>query len=201
MRFNSILTVAQSEFTKQSYFHSKRCQGKFNNLLRKQTSNQQRPQQICSPSHPSQESSQSSHNSNAERSSENISNSNAPLFTNLTDVALTPAEEELLSKGPNFSIHQHNKEKLLLEMKTGFQKLIHDVRWHFYHESISLEARTMGCEQNNGNLNRQINYPLVSDRKEIKLPPLIPEVENVVKSCHLKYLNVLKDIERRKFAK
>jgi hypothetical protein len=196
MRFNSILSIAQSEYTKQGFFHRKRCQGKFNNLLHKWASKQQPPQGSSN----SQQLAQSTLNPSTRRSSANVSNNNAPLFTNLTDVTLDAAEEELLSKGPNFSIHQRNKEKLILEMKSGFQKLIHDVRWHFYHQSINIEGRTMSCEQNIGNLSSssQINYPLVSDRKEIKLPPIVPEIEEVVKSCHHKYLNVLKDIERRK---
>ena len=45
--------------------------------------------------------------------------------------------------------------------------------------------------------NNARRYPLVNDRKEIKLPPLIPEVESKIKACHNKYLHCL-DVIRRK---
>jgi hypothetical protein len=109
------------------------------------------------------------------------------LFTNISNVSLTTAEEQLLSKGPNFSLHPNNKEKVLTEMKTGFQKLIHDVRWHcFYSKNVT-----------NPSLD-SVTYPVVNDRKEIKLPPLLPEVETVIKSCQHKFSLALKSVESRK---
>ena len=109
---------------------------------------------------------------------------------------LSEVEKELLSKGPNFSVKQCNNTKVIEEMKVGFQKLIHDVRWHYNH-TRNQENREM-ASQPRRHAHNTIEYPLVTDRKEIKLPPLIPEVEGVIKSCHNKYINVLKTIEKRR---
>jgi hypothetical protein len=136
-----------------------------------------------------------------------------PLYTNLTDVTLTDAEQQILTKGPNFSITQrNNKEKILLDMKAGFQKLAHDVRWHCHQamkdERTANQARrthqmdshslTLSSLNHNSIPTNDIPYPLVSDRKEIILPTLIPEVETILKSCQQKYENVLKTVERRR---
>jgi hypothetical protein len=79
----------------------------------------------------------------------------------------------------------------MVDMKAGFQKLIHDIRWHCYHSEISrYEPYSAGVDK--------VVFPTVTDKKDIILPPLLPEVEDVIKTCHNKYLGVLKTINLRK---
>jgi hypothetical protein len=92
-----------------------------------------------------------------------------------------------------FSTTQTNKDKIINDMKIGFQKLIHDVRWHYQHirnERVDgVLSRGPPGSSSNG-----VQFPQISDRKEITLPPLIPEIESLAKSCHAKFLNVLKTV-------
>jgi hypothetical protein len=114
-------------------------------------------------------------------------------FTNFTDVVLSDAEKSLLEKGPKFSVAHTSKPKVLLEMKTGFQKLAHDLRWHCNAQLNSAPVHMQSSDSNLGTDNRV--FPLISDRKEINLPQLIPEVEAIINSCHNKYLSALKFVE------
>jgi hypothetical protein len=115
-------------------------------------------------------------------------------------VELTADEMSLLAKGPKFSVAEVNKQKVILEMKTGFQKLAHDLRWHFGSQ-MAVTSQTAQCS---GSLANDIwadnrNFPLVSDRKEIILPPLIPVIETVLRTSYNKYLNALKFVEMHRF--
>jgi hypothetical protein len=111
-----------------------------------------------------------------------------PMYTNLSNVQLTTEEEQLFSKCPNFSVKMHNNNEILEQMKGGFQKLAHDIRWHLH----SLRFRE------SLNLSSTIKFPLNCDKKEIKLHFLIPAVENIIRSCRNKYLNVMNVIKKRR---
>jgi hypothetical protein len=103
------------------------------------------------------------------------------LITNLSTQALTPDEEELLAKGPKFSISSFSNDKsdLLREYKMGFQRLIHSIRWH--------------CQYPQTNNKDAVFEP---SHKDVSLPRLIPAVEQILRNTSNKYLNVLKKIER-----
>jgi hypothetical protein len=178
--FKSILEIAQSEYEKQSTYHQARCKKKLMGLVRSQCQ-QPKEENQCVQVQPNQQ-------------PPPPPSPPPKLFSNLTDIQLTEAEENLLSKGPNFSYKQIKKEKVIMEMQTGFQKMIHDIRWHCYQTSLAQEP------SHSSKYITKVEYPMVSNRKEISLPPLIPEVEEVIKSCHHKYVKVLEAIKRRKLS-
>jgi hypothetical protein len=114
-------------------------------------------------------------------------NENVDLISNLSNAQLTMEEVDLLSKGPNFSIVTFPKDRTVLldEYRVGFQRLLHNVRWH---QQILRQERMV-------NTTGPCLYP---PHKEINLPSLIPEVEEVVKNVTHRYLHVLRDIESMK---
>jgi hypothetical protein len=114
--------------------------------------------------------------------------SNNDLFTNLSGEVLTNEETQLLSMGPKFKVNSFPKEKadLIREYKNGFQRLIHSVRWH-----CQVQGRRNFSESSS-----QSQAVLQSMKKEVILPKLLPEVEDVVKRVATNYTRVLRRIEQ-----
>lgn len=185
--FASILEVAQSEYTKQSIFHRTRCQHKFGGLILKAKRHYSSTQSVGQPN--------TVESAPVRIHPDACGSSDDPLYTNLTDAQLSEEEKNLLSKGPNFSLSERNKDKVIMDMMAGFQKMVHDIRWHCHHTAMAETHQHLNLNQHN-----KVEYPQVSSRKEISLPPLIPEVEDVIKETHHKYLNILKTIESRRLS-
>ena len=126
-----------------------------------------------------------------QQTSSNIHNSNQPLhpdlLTNLSNEELSPNEIQLLSLGPKFSVSSfpRDKQNLIMELKNGFQRLVHSIRW--YCQDASLFNRDQFKPQ-----------VFVPSKKEISLPRLIPEVERIVQQVKTGYSSVLQKIERMK---
>jgi hypothetical protein len=68
-------------------------------------------------------------------------------------------------------------------MKIGFQKLIHDVRWDYQHIRNERADGVLRCGSP-GSGSNGVQFPQISNRKEITLTPFIPEIESLAKSCH-----------------
>jgi hypothetical protein len=104
------------------------------------------------------------------------------IFPSISSETLTPDDIALLEKGPKFipSISKVD-DKCLMKFNIGFQRLIHQIRWH--ESALSPPTDSF------------ITCP---DFKEIRRPPLLEITENKLKVASNSFQNVLRKIKNQK---
>ena len=161
--FQNILEIANKEFQRQSSISNGIHQSKLYRIIQRHvhssghTSSQPRPRSLSSAVQQDR-------------------------FVNKTDIVLSEEESSLLSKGPKFIPSSVVNESIIIDFKSGFQKLVNQVRWRCTSVNPSNTVPFIKCPA----------------YQEIKTPPLVPNVEKILQLVSSNYSNVLRRINRMK---
>lgn len=108
------------------------------------------------------------------------------LMTNLVNGHINESTINLLSKGPNFSLNTRINPTTLLCFKSGFQRLIHQVRW-WVHMQMN--------EQDKNNVPK---LPLMKEFRNFSRPPTYPVTEDIINQTAGKFKDIVSKLAKMK---
>jgi hypothetical protein len=176
--FSNVCAIANNEFCNQSSITKKLLSKKFDFLRTKEGKNRR----ILRNGIDMELKEENSPTLN----SVNLSNDRVVIGS---DVNVDKSIVKILSKGPNFAFSNKFNEKVLLDYKSAFHCLTNQIRWH--------------CSRNNAdfqsNHTREDGFLRCPKFNEPRNPPIIPEVENVLRNTTEKFNKVISRCFTKKY--